>query len=209
MTFAALGFHPDRIAAMVVNALAVGGGFLAGFVLTGIAAHYLDKWLARGQSPAGLHRAVRYVGGVCGAILVVLLVFGDGTGRGPGDGPGTTPFTGAGTGTTAVTAAAQEPVSPVAPPVPDTPPGEEVVRVTVLSGVDVVEQRFYVIEGDPAALTLDALKRELAARKKVAAKPLTVQVVLGPRANSDGSGVQSLIGAAQAAGYGVKLPKPQ
>jgi len=209
MTFAVLGFNPDRVAAMVVNALAVGGGFLAGFVLSGVAAYFLDKWLAAGQSPAGLHKALRYLGGICGAILVILLVFGAG-GGGPGDGPGTTATTGAGSGpgagpaTTAVTAPTLDPVTPK-PPEPAA--ADEIVRVTVLSGADVVEGRFYVVEGGALKLTLDEVKKELAARKSATLKSLTVEVVPDARTDPNGSGVQSLITAARDARYAVKLPQ--
>ncbi len=207
MTFALLGFNPDRIAAMAMNALAVGGGFLAGYVLTALAAYFLDRWLTGSKSPAGLHKTVRAIGGVCGAILVALLVFGDGTGTGRGDGPGTTPSTGAGAGTTAVTTTAPDPAIKDKPPEP--PRTEEVVRVTVLSGADVVGERFYVVEGDPAKRTLDEVKRELATRKVGTLKTLAVEVVLSARTDPQGSGVQSLIGAAQDAGFRVVLPQPR
>ena len=208
-TFAVLGFNPDRIAAMVLNALAVGGGFLAGYVVTWFAAYYLDKWLAASRSPVTLLKALRMLGGICGAILVLLLVFGAG-GGGPGDGPGTTAATGAGSGpgagpaTTAVTAPAPEPVTPK-PPEPTA--SDEIVRVTVLSGADVVEGRFYVVEGSPLKLTLDEVKKELAARKAVTLKTLAVEVVLDARTDPNGSGVQSLIAAARDARYAVKLPQ--
>ena len=209
MTFAVLGFNPDRVAAMVVNALAVGGGFLAGFVLAGVAAHFLDKWLAAGRSPAGLHKALRYLGGICGAILVILLVFRAG-GGGPGDGPGTTAATGVGSGpgagpTTAVTAPTPDPTAKDKPPEPART--EEVVRVTVLSGADVVDGKFYLIDIATEKRTLDEVKRELAARKAVTLKALAVEVVLATRTDPDGSGVRSLIAAAQDAGYAVKLPQ--
>ncbi len=204
MTFALLGFNPDRIAAMAMNALAVGGGFLAGYLATALAAYFLDRWLTGGKSPVGLHKTVRAIGGVCGAILVALLVFGDGTGTGRGDGPGTTPSTGAGAGTTAVTTLAPDPATKDKPPEP--PRSEEIVRVTVLSGVDVVGERFYVVEGEPAKRTLDEVKRELAARKAGTLKTLVVEVVLAKNTDPQNSGVQSLIGAARDAGFSVKLP---
>lgn len=206
MTFAILGFDPDRIAAMAMNALAVGGGFLAGYLLATLAAYFLDRWLTGGKSPVGLHKTVRAIGGVCGAVLVALLVFGDGTGTGRGDGPGTTPSTGAGAGTTAVTTLAPDPATKDKPPEP--PRTEEIVRVKILSGVDVVEERFYVLDGETVAVTLEGIKRELAARKKASAKSLTVQIDLGERTDQNGSGVQSLKRVAQDAGYGVKeLPR--
>ena len=207
MTFAILGFNPDRLAAMAMNALAVGGGFLAGYLATALAAYFLDRWLTNGKSPVGLHKTVRAVGGVCGAVLVALLVFGDGTGTGRGDGPGTTPSTGAGAGTTAVTTNALDPATKDKLPEPSRT--EEIVRVTVLSGADVVGELFYVVEGHAEKRTLDEVKRELAARKVGPLKTLVVEVVLSPRTDPQGSGVQSLIGAAQDAGFRVVLPQPR
>ena len=206
MTFAVLGFNPDRIAALVVNSLAVGGGFLAGYALTLLATYLLDRWLTGGKSPVGLQRAVKMVGGVCGALLVLLLVFSAG-GGGPGDGPGTTATTGTGSGpgTSEVAAKATDPATPPKPPEP--PRTEEVVRVTVLSGADVVGEKFYVVEGHAEKLTLDEVKRVLAERKAATAKSLAVAVVLAARTDPDGSGVRSLIGMAQDAGYAVKLPQ--
>ncbi len=209
MTFAVLGLNPDHVAALVVNSLAVAGGFLAGYALTLLATYLLDRWMTGGKSPVGLQRAVKMVGGVCGALLVLLLVFGAGNG-GPGDGPGTTAATGAGsgTGTTVGTTKTADPATPPKPPEPPEPPRtEEVVRVTVLSGADVVGEKFYVVEGDAAKLTLDEVKRTLAERKAGTLKSLAVAVVLAARTDPDGSGVRSLIGMAQDAGYAVKLPQ--
>ena len=206
MTFAVLGFDPDHVARLSMNALAVGGGFLAGYAVTGVAAYFLDRRLTGGKSPDGMHKALRMLGGIAGAILVALLVFRDG-GGGPGDGPGTTAATGAGSGpgTTAITTRTTDPTKPEKPPEP--PRTEEVVRVTVLSGADVVEGRFYVVEGGATKFTLDEVKRELAARKAVTLKTLAVEVVLAARTDPDGSGVRGLIGTAQDAGYAVKLPQ--
>ncbi len=206
MTLAVLGFNPDHVASLAMNALAVGGGFLVGYGVTAVAAYFLDRRLTGGKSPEGMHKALRMLGGVAGAVLVALLVFRDG-GGGPGDGPGTTaaPGAGGGPGTTAVTTKAADPTPLVKPPEP--PRTEEVVRVTVLSGADVVGEKFYVVEGRAEKLTLDEAKRQLAQRKADTMKSLTVQVVLGPRANPDGSGVGGLISMAQDAGYAVKLPQ--
>ncbi len=206
MTFAVLGFNPDHVAALAMNALAVGGGFLAGYAVTGVAAYFLDRRLTGGKSPEGMHKALRMLGGVAGAVLVALLVFRGG-GGGPGDGPGTTAATGAGSGngTTAVTSPSPDTTALTKPP--ESAKTEEVVRVRVLSGADVVGEKFYLVEGDPAKLTLDEVKRSLAARKAGTLKSLTVEVTLAERTDPDGSGVRSLIDAARNAGYAVKLPQ--
>jgi hypothetical protein len=214
--FAFLQVNPDRIAAVVVNLLAVAGGFLAGMILFGVAAYFVDKKLTGGKSPGAMHMAARWVGGLIGAVLVALLVFGDGFGTGPGDGPGQTEKTGPGAGTgtqaaTPVTAKTTDTPQPpeVTPPPPGTP--TETLQVTVLSGADVKEAKFYVVGGDdPTPKTLDAVKKEIAARVAAAgAKPIAVQVVLAGRTDRQGSGVQTLISAAQQAGAQVLLPGPR
>ena len=73
-------FDPAHFAQFLVNCLAVGGGFLAGFILTGVLVWWIDRTFLRKQSPDPLKRAARYFGGLVVAILVALLVFGIGGG---------------------------------------------------------------------------------------------------------------------------------
>src|SRR5918995_1979240 len=85
--FAFVGFDTDRVVRFGLNLLAVGGGFLIGHVLTGVIAWALDRWITGGKTPQGVHRVARVFGGIALALLVALLLFGQG-GYGIGDGPG-------------------------------------------------------------------------------------------------------------------------
>lgn len=204
-----LTVNPERIAAFAMNVLAIGGGFLAGFALTAVATYFADRWLTGGKSPAGFHKVIRMIGGVCGAIIVALIVFGSGNGGtsdGPGKGDGTTEKTGNGSGTTVATH--QQPVLPP-PPIPETTAIEETLKITILSGSDVKDAKFYLIEKDRTAKTLDEVKDAIKTRKATATKPLAIDILLTPRTDRNNSGVLDLESWARDAGMRVILPKKE
>lgn len=209
MTLLAFLFvNPEHVTALLMNFLAVGGGFLAGFVLMGLAAYFVDRWLTGGKSPVGLHKVLRMIGGVCGAILVALIVFGAGNGGttdGPGKGDGTTEKTGNSLGTTVATQ--QQPVLP--PPVPETASVEETLKITILSGSDVKDEKFYLIEKDRTAKTLAEVKDAITTRKATTTKPLAIDIQLAPRTDRNNSGVLDLESWARDAGMRVILPKKE
>jgi hypothetical protein len=62
----------------VITALAVAGGFLVGFLLTNVIARLLCKFVWKREPPEKLIRIIRFAGGVGAAILVYLLLMGDG-----------------------------------------------------------------------------------------------------------------------------------
>ena len=201
--------NPERIAAFVMNVLAVGGGFLAGFALTALATYFADRWLTGGKSPAGFHKVIRMIGGVCGAIIVALIVFGAGNGGttdGPGKGDGTTEKTGNSSGTTVSTH--QQPVLPP-PPIPETTAIEETLKITILSGSDVKEEKFYLIEKDRTAKSLAEVKEAITTRKAATTKPLAIDIQLAPRTDRNNSGVLDLESWARDAGMRVILPKKE
>ena len=72
----------EQLAAFGVKCLAVVGGFLAGYVLGGIAAWALDKWAFAKKSPDVLKKAIGFFTGVALALLIAFIVFGDGAGSG-------------------------------------------------------------------------------------------------------------------------------
>ena len=167
----------------------------------------VDRWLTGGRSPVGMHRAVKNIGGVCGAILVALIVFGGGSGDGGGTGDGATATASTGAGDTRTTAPTD--ARPELPPPPENPAVEETVRVTVLSGADVKELRFYLIEGDRTPKDLAELRVAIAARKAKAAKKLAVEVRLAPRTDQQNSGVLDLVNYARDDGMRVILPQKE
>ena len=209
--FANLVGNPERLVQLVVNCLAVGGAFLLGQALTAAVAWLIDRQLTGGKSPHGAKRAARIIGGCILAVLTALILFGHGEGwtvlggGTPGDANGspTTPATG------------QAESAPTTAPKPITPPATrpsvpvaDRVRITLLGGDDVKNERFYLFDADPAAKTFDEVKAALAAKKEATAGALGVEVRLA-EANplpANHPAVLRLTGWATAHGLAVTLP---
>ena len=154
---------PSNFAQLLVNGLAVGGGFLVGYMLAWAAMWWADRSFLLRKTPPMAHRVVRFLGGLVLAIIVALLVFGAG-GSGLGGGTGENlgdkvPQTG-GPNPDAPPATVPAPVSVAA----TTPSGER-VRVTLLGGPDVKDERFYLVDADPVARNFAEVKSALAAKK--------------------------------------------
>lgn len=164
-----LAVSPEVIAQAAVNILAVGGAFLVGQWLTAAA-----FWAFTPNTAPGLKRLGRLLGGTALAILVAVIVFGHGQGwtlfggggAGLSKGNGPTEQKGEGSGPTAVT-----PVTATVP-TPTTTPAEvgEKVRITVLGGTDVRDERFYRIDADLTARTFAELIAALDARRAIGKK---------------------------------------
>ena len=60
----ALSFGAERVAAFAVKCLAVGGGFLVGYVLGGFVAYALDRWVFARKTPELAKKGIRVVAGV-------------------------------------------------------------------------------------------------------------------------------------------------
>jgi hypothetical protein len=173
----------EKLATFVVKCLAVGGGFLVGYFLGGASAWALDRWVFARKAPAQLKKAVSLVAGIALALLVALIVFGEGGdglfgGRGnQGEGKGTANPDEKGKAAPAPPVAAprkEEPKKDEKIKPPDVPPTPGDVRVVILSGDEVKEGRFYLIEGDPAAKTFDAFKDAIEAKRKASKSELTL-----------------------------------
>ncbi len=176
----------QKLAAFVVKCLAVGGGFLVGYFLGAACAWALDRWVFAHKAPAQLKKAVSLVTGIALALLVALIVFGDG-GNGLFGGGGNR---GAGEGASEPKKDGKtEPAPPTVPKKDETQPKKEPeakppdvvptpgdVRVTILPGDEVREGRFYLIDGDPNPKTLAEFKAAITARRKDA-KPELKQVI--------------------------------
>jgi hypothetical protein len=202
---------PDVVAQAVVNVLAVGGAFLLGQVLVGV-----GMWCFAPNSPPGLKRGCRLLGGAGLAVLVAIIVFGHGQGwtlfggGGTGDskGNGPTEQKGEGTGTTTAPTAPATPSAPTPATAPEPATGPK-VRVTVLGGADVKDERFYQLDADPAAKTFAELTAALAA-KKAAGHTVRAEVVFSA-ANTlprDHPAVTRLTAWALANGVTVTFPAP-
>ncbi len=191
---------PERVTALVTNILAVGGGFLAGFILVGVAAYFADRRLTGGKTPAGFHSVLKRIGGVLGALLVAFIVFGQGDGGGGGTGDGTGPAdqTHTGSGGPGTGPAATPPTDPTPPPVVTPPPvlapAEDAVVVTVLSGANVHDGKFYLVGTDPkrTPLTLDEVKEQVKVRRQGVARPVAIDIRLPKTTDPDNGGVREL-----------------
>jgi hypothetical protein len=177
LTFAFLDFNPERFAQLVLNILAIGGGFLVGQIFFGITAWFIDRYLLASKSPLGLKRVIRLVGGVAVAILVAFIVFGHGVGW--------TMFGGGGQSDTNDTGT-QPPSSvttddPTAsPPTSSTPPVQdkttistfnsstptERVKITILGGPDVKDERFYLMNDDATPKKFAEVTAAVVAKRK-------------------------------------------
>ena len=167
----------EKVAAYAIKCLAVGGGFLVGYFAGRAVAWALDRWVFAQKAPDQLKKAVGIVCGVALAVIVALVVFGDGGsglfggggGAGEDKGKGTqTPDEKGKTPAPPVTPK-EEPkvVVPKAEPKPPDPkptPGD--VRIAILGGTDVRDGRFYVIDEETTAKTLDEVKKSVAERRE-------------------------------------------
>ncbi|HEY2786188.1 MAG TPA: hypothetical protein VGJ05_14570 [Fimbriiglobus sp.] len=208
--FAFLDLNPAKVAQFAVNSLAVVGGFFAGWVLFGFIAWALDRYAFLKKSPQGVKRVIRLVGGILVAILVALIVFGHGQGWTlfgggmPGDDNGGNP-------NPATETTSKEQKKPESSPTPakNLPPAEATEKVTMLGGDDVKNEKFYLLDGDPAAKTFAQVTASLRAKKDgLAGKRLAVEIRF-PEANvlpRDHPAVIRLARWANEAGITVTFP---
>lgn len=161
----------------IVNGLAVLGGFLAGYLLCGLLANLLDRSFFLGKSPRWLHRLVRILGGFALALLVAMIVFGHGKGwnffGGGADGDGQ----GEPNGTQPISVPFTE-KKEIPPSVPQEP---ERIKITILGGSDVKEQKFYVVNDETTAKNFTELKAAVLKSKEAAAKPPSLEIHFSPR----------------------------
>ncbi|QJW92897.1 hypothetical protein [Frigoriglobus tundricola] len=166
----------EKVAGYAIKCLAVAGGFLIGYFLGGVTAWALDRWVFAKRAPDQLKKAVSMVAGVAVAILVALVVFGEGGnglfggGGNAGDGKGTAaPETKGKTepNQPVVTPKKdEEPTPKAAEPVAPTKPADTVIHVTVLGGADVPnnDEKYYLID-DSNRKNLAQLADLVAAKK--------------------------------------------
>jgi hypothetical protein len=119
----------DHAGKVIIGALAVGGGFLVGNLLTLLACRVLAKFALKQRLNETLEKALRVIGGIAVAVLVAFLVFRGGSGWGFGGG-GSGEGSGA-DGTGEGKAAEQRPEGP--PAGPPKAIGSVTVQVTELT----------------------------------------------------------------------------
>jgi hypothetical protein len=182
MTAAVFGFLSDAkeaLAEFANNLLLVAGGFLVGYLLGGLIGWALGKWVFRQKEPETLRRLGRPVGGVLLALIVALIVF---TGKGKphgegGDSKGTPSTETDGKNAPSKTDPDVKLDPKVTPPKIDTRPADVTIRVTILGGTDVVNERFYLIDDDRSPKTFEDLKTAITAIKAKEKGKVTVAIL--------------------------------
>lgn len=161
--------NPQNLGPMVVNLLAVAGGFLLGAVLAQLIVTMGLKYITVGRikAPGWVLWGVRLLGGVTAAWLVALFVFGSsGTGWWPGFGGGP-----GGLGTGKEGGPGTQPGPDPGPKKNGGPVGggkeEDSLRVEVLNWADgqqIMDSRRYRFAADAALKTLDEVKEAVERR---------------------------------------------
>lgn len=165
----------DGLTRMVLGTLAVAGAFLIGYVAAMVFLGIGMRAFTRKVIPLKFNKLLRIFAGLAAAILVAMFVFGDGgMGYGAGDGglPGSGKDSSGPKRDTEVKP--DEPKEKVLQPLPkesEKPEGR--VRVTVLGGSAVVENRFYLFENQSGGLTLKEVESRVADRRASPGLPLS------------------------------------
>lgn len=173
--------NTTRLAKLIEGTLATAGGFLLGYLLIAIIGWLIDKYLLKRKSPEFLHKVCRLIGGLIVAILVALMVFGGGGGEGDGMGDG------AGNGKASPTQGTQGPIEPSPTTDSKAIPSnlaskvEERIRVTILGGSDVQNQKFYLLDDATDPLAFADLKSAIQKRKESTSKTLGIEIYFNSR----------------------------
>lgn len=178
----------EHLAGLAIKCLAVAGGFLAGYVLGGAVAFALDRWVFGKKAPDLVKKCVRWVTGLILAVVVALIVFGDGgggLGMGGGDGKGSgKPTEGDAKDKLAPQPPPEKDQPPVTPVTPkDTRPAEAVIRITILGGNDVSQERFYLIDDDRTPRTFAEVRATVSGRKAKDARKTVLAIYFPPPPN--------------------------
>lgn len=182
----ALALGAEKLAAFGIKCLAVAGGFLVGYAAGGLLAWGLNRWVFAEKAPELVRRGVRLLSGVALAILVALIVFGEGGGGGlfgggggtDGDGKGAPRSEDKGKDTNPPAVRPDEKVTPVTPAKPgDSRPAEVTIRVTILGGPDVRDNRFYLVDDDPSPKTFAELKSVVTGKKEADKRKAALAIV--------------------------------
>ncbi|HUR55141.1 MAG TPA: hypothetical protein VMZ71_13490 [Gemmataceae bacterium] len=180
-----------KLAAFGMKCLTVAGAFLAGWVLGLLLAMGLNRWLFKNKMPEPFKQVSKIVCALALAILVAVLIFGDGSGGGQFSGGGADGKA-AGTATDldknkSGNPATEAPKDDKKQPAPATPidsrPTEVTIRVTVLGGTDVRDEKFYLLDDDRSPKSLREVKDAVLARKAKETRKTVVAVLRSPPPN--------------------------
>lgn len=177
----------DKLTALGMKCLTVAGGFVVGYVIGWAIAVAANKWvLKKEKTPDGLKQLLRVVCGIAVALLVaVSLMWGSGDGAGGDkDKSGTSDSTqDKKTGPPPAETPKDEKKSPTPATPIDPRPTELTIRVTVLGGTDVRDDKFYLLDDDRTAKTIREVKDAVTAKRAKDTRKAVVAVLRSPPPN--------------------------
>ncbi len=167
------------------NCLLIAGGFLVGYVLGGLLAWGIGRYALKMKDTSNLKAVGKPLCGAVVAIIIAMIVF---TGKGKpigdgGDGKGTTVNDGNGKANPSNTNPDPKADPKINPPKVEIKPADVTLRVTVLGGEDVLNERFYLLDDDRVPKTFSELKSAIAERRSKE-KGKVVVAVLFPTKNA-------------------------
>jgi hypothetical protein len=162
--FAFLDDAKDALTELVTGLLMVAGGFLVGYILGGIVAWGVGRYVFKQKDNDILKRLGRPIGGVVLALIVAIIVF---TGKGKphgegGDGKGTPDDT---AGKNAPAKADPKPPDPHLKKPPEVTPSDLILQVTVYAGAGAQGDRCYQLGDAKSLVNFADLTKEILARK--------------------------------------------
>lgn len=154
----------ENVGRIVLNILAIAGGFLIGNVLALILCRVLAKFALKSRFPVWVEAIARIAGGIIVAILVALLVFGDGgwgfggSGGGRPGGPGGSSAQQQGDNTDDPK---EKPKTDQKPKI-DPLPSDDTIKITIMRGS--AFPKTFRFEGYTEAVDLETAKNMLRQR---------------------------------------------
>jgi hypothetical protein len=189
----------DKFVALGMKCLTVAGGFMVGYVIGWLIAVGVNKWVIKKErTPESLKQLLRVVCGIAVALLVAVSLMwgsGDGTG-GDKDKVGNTDATDKKSGPPVVEAPKDDKKTPTPATPPDPRPTEVTIRVTVLAGTDVRDDKYYLIDDDRGAKSLAEVKDAILGRKAKDTRKKVVAILRSPPPNDaalDGKSVTQFV----------------
>jgi hypothetical protein len=198
----------------ILKGLAVVGGAVVGGWGSGLLFRLLVRLSVQRSAPAKVVMPVRILGAVALGLAVWVWAFSSG-----GSGPGLGGWFGSGTGgQTSETHKESGPSSePAAEPKVDGPertppqsqPGPDTLRIEILGGARVQQERFYLLEGENQPRTLPEVRKIIQARQQQRDKPPLkglVILIYGSSVARDHPAVKNLVKWAEEHRLSVTFP---
>jgi hypothetical protein len=152
--FAFLSSGAEKIAALAIKCLAVAGAFLLGYFLGMAIVWAIDKWLLANKTPYAVKKVCKTLTGLIVAIIVALIVFGEGGSGLFGGGGGGKGSTDADSSTDKskhsdpLTPDAKVQPSVTLPKPPDAKSADLIIQVTIYGGSNVIDERYYQVDDE-------------------------------------------------------------